>query len=229
MSDGGWRQSGSPPYWSRGDRIYWRYRRQGWVPGKPETVRPMTVVRDDAEGLVAWLAPLTPVLEPVLKDGGSLRSGEARTAFDAANRAQARTRWQGPGILKVAPTGAPWSAWRFSTESGEPDGWYVNLEDPHVRNDGSVVSQDHVLDVLVELDRTTLRKDEDELVEAVRQGRYTAEDAAQFERDAAAVEKVAADWGSPFCDGWETWRPDPSWPVPDLLGDARWDYDLIDA
>ena len=189
----------------------------------------MTVVRDDGQGLVAWLAPSTPILEPVLADGTSLRSGDARTMFDASNRAQARARWRGPGILKVAPTGAPWSAWRFCTGSGEPDGWYVNLEDPHVRDARSIVTQDHVLDVVVELDGTTVRKDEAELVEAVRQGRYSAEQAEQFERDATAVEQVVAAWGAPFSAGWETWRPNPSWPLPALPADARWDYDLDDA
>ena len=47
------RSSGAPPYWASGSVILWRYRRI--VPGYvgPETLRPMTVVQDDAAGLVA--------------------------------------------------------------------------------------------------------------------------------------------------------------------------------
>ena len=32
----------------------------------------------------------------------------------------------------------------------------------------------------------------------------------------AEVEGVIRAWGSPFCDGWETFTPDPGWPVPAL-------------
>jgi hypothetical protein len=49
-------------------------------------------------------------------------------------------------------------------------------------------------------------------------------DAAQAARvrDAgrAAVEVIRA-WGTPFSDGWEDWRPDPGWTVPELPAD--WD------
>jgi len=71
-----------------------------------------------------------------------------------------------------------------------------------------------MLDVEVGTDRTHHRKDVDELAEAVRQGRYTPEQAAGIEAEAAEVEAVVDAWHSPFCDGWETFRPDPAWPVP---------------
>jgi predicted homoserine dehydrogenase-like protein len=72
----------------------------------------------------------------------------------------------------------------------------------------------------VETDRTHRRKDVDELAEAVRQGRYTVQEAAMIEAAAAEVEAVVEAWGSPFCDGWETFRPDPAWPVPRLPAGA---------
>jgi hypothetical protein len=31
-------------------------------------------------------------------------------------------------------------------------------------------------------------------------------------------------WASPFCDGWEHWRPDESWPIPELPADAIRDF-----
>ena len=40
--------------------VRWHYRRPGWSAGDAETVTPVTVVRDDAAGLVAWLAVGTP-------------------------------------------------------------------------------------------------------------------------------------------------------------------------
>lgn len=204
--------------------MLWRYRRI--VPGYvgPETVRPMTVVRDDARGLVAWLARGTEILRPVLPDGGELRSLPLIDMFRAA-RALRRDRWVGQGILKLAPTGVPWSIWCFWTDQWSFNGWYVNLEDPHHRDEGSIATQDHVLDLWVAPDRSVLWKDDDELEACVVAGRYTAQQAAAFRADARVVEGLVARWDTPFSDRWEEWRPDPTWRVPDLPDGLTWDYD----
>lgn len=217
------RPSGTPPYWPPGRQIQWRYRRI--VPGYvgPETTRPMTVVDDDATRLVAWLAPGTSVLRPVLPDGSELRSVPAVDMF-VAERALRRDRWQGTGILKVAPTGEPWSVWCFWNADGSFRGWYVNLEDAHQRDGDSVATQDHVLDLWIEPDRTVRWKDEDELEAAVVAGRFSADDAERFRTDARVVEEMVAAWSAPFCDGWESWRPDPAWPVPELPAEASWQF-----
>ena len=178
----------------------------------------MRVVRDDSHGLVAWLPGGTPLLRPVLADGRDLRSVPVAERFDVDRhgRANRLDTWQGHGILKVAPAGMPWSAWVFWGDDGAFRGWYVNLESVHTRHDHEVVTQDHVLDLVVHPDHSVTRKDEDELAAAVRSGRFSASEAAAIEGDAAAVEDVVRRWGSPFCDGWETWAPDPTWPLPEL-------------
>ena len=218
------RPSGEPPYWVPGIPILWRYRRI--VPGYvgPETLRPVTVVSDAASALVAWLAPGTPLLRPVLPDGRELRSVPAVEMF-RAERAMRRDRWQGTKVLKVAPTGVPWSVWHFWNADWSFRGWYVNLEDAHVRDEISVASQDHVLDLWVEPDRHVRWKDEDELEAAVEAGRYSATDAERFRPDARMVEQLVARWESPFADGWEDWRPDPEWPIPGLPDGISWDFD----
>lgn len=218
------RPSGTPPYWAPGTQIQWRYRRI--VPGYvgPETQRPVTVVRDDASALVAWLAPGTPMLRPVLPDGRELRSVPAIEMF-RAGRALRRDVWLGNGILMIAPTGRPWSVWCFWKDGWDFHGWYVNLEDPHQRDSSSIATQDHVLDLWVEPDRTVRWKDEDELEAAVAAGRYSASDAEGFRVNAESVEEAIGRWSSPFCDGWELWRPDPSWPVPELPDGLTWDFD----
>ena len=106
--------------------------------------------------------------------------------------------------------------WLFWDDDWEFRGWYVNLEDPHERIDHAVVTQDHILDVVVRPDRTTQRKDEDELDSAVASGRHDSAAAERFRGNAAAAEDVVRRWGSPFCDRWEDWRPDPGWPTPQL-------------
>lgn len=203
------------PHWPPGTEILWRYNRSG---SAVESVRPMRVVRDDAAGLVAWLAPGTLVLRPALADGAELRSIPMAERFDYPRhgRATRLDTWRGQGVIKVAPAAAPWSVWLFWSQDWDFRGWYINLEDPHERVDHSVVTQDHVLDVVVQPDRTTQRKDEDELESAVVGGRYSAAAAERFRANAAAAEDVVRRWGSPFCDHWEDWRPDQGWPVPPL-------------
>ena len=243
LGEGPLRPSGDAPFWQPGEHIWWVYRRPGWRLGDSQTVHPMTVVRDDADGLVAWLAGDTPVLWPRLRDRESVDPAQVRVMFDAP-RIQARARWSGYGTLRIAPTGKPWLVWVFWWPDGRHKDFYVNLEEPHRRDDRSVVTGDRVLDVVVDHGEyglaharpgaralgpdewTHWRKDTDELAEAVRRGRYTAEQAAEFERTAADVEAVVDGWGSPFCDGWEHWRPDPAWPVPALPGHVAFDLDL---
>lgn len=214
------RPSGEPPFFAPGSQILWRYRRLTGEPGQPETVRPVTVVRDDADALVAWLAPQTPVLRAVLSDGRDIRDAPLHQRFLHA-RSSKHDVWHGTGILKIAPTGVPWSVWVFWDADWNHLFWYINLEDVHVRDDTGIRTQDHALDVVVRPDGTTEWKDEDELEAAVEAGRFTAAQAAEFENDARAAEKVVARWGSPFCDDWPDWRPDPSWPLPALPDELR--------
>jgi predicted RNA-binding protein associated with RNAse of E/G family len=189
----------------------WRW---GDVTG-PHFAEPVTVVRDDADGLVVWLAAGTPVLRKARADGLGIREDKA-TMF-TAEVVQAETTWQGHDVLRIAPTGRAWSVWvNFSEVTHEFVGWYVNIEDPHTRDSGATYTRDRVLDLWVEPDRSHGRKDEDELVEAVRQGLYDEATAAWVTEVADEVEEIIEAWGAPFCDGWESFRPDPAWPIPDL-------------
>lgn len=84
----------------------WRYRDHAWAPGRPETVSPMRVVRDDERGLVAWLAPETPQLTKRHPDGSDLRDVPIGERYvREPHRVQARSRWRGAGILRIAPAG----------------------------------------------------------------------------------------------------------------------------
>lgn len=218
------RPSGGPPYWPAGTQIMWR---EGDGPlgtgatvvdtSVPHFAQPLTVVCDDAGALVGWLPTGTPVLRAARADGLGKRD-DPRTLF-TADLVQERGVHACFDQLRVAPTGRPWSVWVFFTEgTGEFAGWYVNLERPHVRDEHAVYTSDHVLDLVIEPDRSMVRKDEDELTIAVEQGVFDAAAAAAIEADAAAVEALVAGWGSPFCDGWERFRPDPAWPFPTLPG-----------
>ncbi|QDE35307.1 DUF402 domain-containing protein [Microbacterium foliorum] len=217
----GVRPMGEAPFLAPGDQISWHYRKPGWQPGDASTITPVRVVRDDERGLVAWLAPGT------LQEGQGTPAGErVRTVPLERRWLEPRSRiieeWWGNGILRIAPAGAAWSVWLFWSEADGSDwqfaGWYVNLENAHLRTDRDTYSSDHILDVEIEPDGRVHLKDEDELIAAVEQGRLTSEQAAQIERhaDAAIASFRDGDW--PFAEEWRDWRPDPSWSVPELMG-----------
>jgi hypothetical protein len=181
--------------------------------GLPHFATPVTVVRDDADGLVVWVRTGTPVVRAARADGRDKRA-DARTLFTTAIVHDFGVHACYDQV-RVVPTGRSWSAWALFVEgSGQFTGWYVNLERPHVRDAGAVYTSDHVLDLWIEPDHTMVRKDEDELVHAVVQGVFDDATAAAIEADCVEVEAVVAAWGAPFCDGWEMFRPDPAWPVP---------------
>jgi hypothetical protein len=202
-------------YWRPGTTIEWIYEGTGRFSQLPN-VRPMTVVRHDQDGLVAWLAPGTPLIKPVLTDGREMRYAGPEGMF-TEDRVLKLDIWHGTGILKVSPTGKPWSIWHFWAADDTFLGWYVNLEEEHRRDVAArrTSSVDHVLDLWIHPDRRIEWKDEDELEGAVTTGRFTAAEAKRITNDAhLAVREIEA-WGSPFADNWKDWRPDPSLRLPE--------------
>jgi hypothetical protein len=212
---------GAGPFLEVGEQIDWHYRKPGWQPGDPSYIAPMRVVRDDERGLVAWLAPGTLVEGQGAADGRQVRTVPLERRW-LEPRMRIAQEWRGNGNLRIAPAGLPWSIWLFWSDATGADwafaGWYVNLENAHLRTDHDTYSSDHVLDVEIAADGSISLKDEDELVAAIEQGRLTAEQAAQIERhaDAAIASFHAGDW--PFDAEWRDWRPDPAWTVPELAG-----------
>ncbi|UGY93425.1 DUF402 domain-containing protein [Streptomyces gobiensis] len=204
--------------WAPGTHILWRYRANGRT--DPHICRPVTVVRDTADLLAVWMAPGTTCVKPQLADGTPVHREPLATRYTKP-RTTARSRWFGTGVLKLARPGDPWSVWLFWERGWRFKNWYVNLEEPRTRWSGGVDSEDHFLDIDVYPDRTWRWRDEDEFAQAQRAGLMDAAQARQVRAAGrAAVAEIRA-WGSPYADGWEHWRPDPSWRVPRLPRD--WD------
>ncbi|KQX71226.1 MULTISPECIES: DUF402 domain-containing protein [unclassified Streptomyces] len=209
---------GAAAFWEPGSRILWRYRENGG--SNFHIARPVTVVRDDEELLAVWLAPGTQCVKPVLADGTPPHQEPLHTRYTKP-RTVARGRWLGTGVLKVARPGEPWSVWLFWDQGWKFKNWYVNLETPLARWDGGVDSEDHFLDICVYPDRSWGLRDEDEFAQAQQDGLMDRAVAEQVrEAGSRAVEVIRA-WGPPFSEGWQHWRPDPSWAVPLLPED--WD------
>ena len=107
-------------------------------------------------------------------------------------------------VLYIPPRTSGESDWSF-------EDWYVNLQAPYVRSRLGFDTRDHQLDIVVAPEGTWRWKDEDHLALGTRLGVFTPEEAAEIR---AEGEHVIADW--PFPTGWEDWRPDPAWPIPQL-------------
>ncbi|MFK4071278.1 DUF402 domain-containing protein [Streptomyces sp. NPDC029674] len=216
--DGKTAAGGGVVRWAPGDHILWRYRENSGH--RVHICRPVTVVRDTDELLAVWMAPGTECVRPVIADGTPLHREPLATRYTKP-RVVRRDRWSGTGILKLARPGDPWSVWLFWDPGWTFKNWYVNLEEPRARWAGGVDSEDHFLDISVRPDRSWRWHDEDEFAQARRVGLMDAEKAADVRAAGRAALDVIADWGAPFSDGWQHWRPDPSWVVPALPDD--WD------
>jgi hypothetical protein len=210
------RPSGAPPYWSQGQVLTWHWGR---------SIEPLRVVRDDERGLVAWLSRASEVMVASPLDGRGLRDRPLAERVHVAYEMRLRT-WRGPGILRVAPTGKPWSLWYFCDDEGAFEGYYVNIELPHERPvDGSprLHTRDLTLDLWLEEGEGGLDvwlKDEDELEAVVAGGRSTPEQGMAIRAigDQAAYELGhLRSW--PLDEGWESWRPPPEWDEPLALPD----------
>lgn len=180
------------------------------------------VVRDDAEGLVAWIPTGSSRLGKIAVDGRASRSEiplAERFSFSWQMREGA---WRGPGIIRHAPTGQPWSPWWFFDEQLTFSGLYVNLETPHRRpvdGDARTHSRDLALDFWIEPAADGCHelwvKDEDELDAATTAGRFTTE---QREAVLAVGEWAARAFfdAGPCFTPWDTFEPTPEQnePVP---------------
>lgn len=209
------------PRWQPGDQIMWTYVNSDF-PGLVDQ-RPVTVVADDDRHLAVWLAPGSRMLHQVIADGSPIRSLDGSDRFTAP-RAQAIRDWAGGGILAVFQPQVMYSVWFFETESKRRDSYYVNIEIPYIRTDQGIETADLVLDILVGADSSYRYKDEDELQFAREAGLFSDGDIAEIRQAAAdAVADVTA-WRFPFDAGYESFQPDPAWPIPALPLDASWTF-----
>ena len=93
-------------------------------------------------------------------------------------------------------------------------GWYVNLQEPFRRTVNGYDTQDLELDLWVPVDGPWKWKDEQLLEQRVREGRFTAEQAAVAHAEGRRV-AVELDAGHRWWDeAWAGWKPDPTWPTP---------------
>jgi len=184
-------------FWEPGEEVVWR---ETWH-GRTYAAFPVRVVVDDEEKTAVYVA-----------EGTRFAFPRGSWPFEGEHPWKGRGTWTGHGVLVVHRPGAAHTIWHFWKEPGRAfAGWYVNLQAPFVRDGREFDTNDNELDIRIEPDGSWSWKDEERMADWVRQGRFTPDDVAAIR---AEGERVLAEW--PFPTGWEDWRPDPSWPVPEL-------------
>lgn len=194
-------------HWQAGDCVTLRYLTRD---GRPGMAWPFTVVQD-TEDLVALFIPAG----SVYKRWGADADGR-RALVDAA--------WRDDVLRLMFPDHgySVWLFWRVIEGTRRLAYFYVNMEEPFRRSEIGFDTNDHMLDIVVEPDLSAWRwKDSEEFDARVTGGIYGTEFAAALRAEAEGVVACIEQHGSPFCDGWPAWLPDPSWQAPVLS--PRWD------
>jgi hypothetical protein len=170
------------------------------------------VIDMDDNSLVAYLPPESP--------GASMGRDADGRYLERWVRGDPPVRhaWRFHHVLKLLQPTSRHTLELFWDTGWTFKGWYVNLQSPLVESPLGFDTTDHALDVTVRPDGVWQWKDEDDFEEAQRLGVFSPAEAAEVR---AEGERVIARLPELIPTGWEAWRPDPAWSVPELP--ANWD------
>jgi hypothetical protein len=200
----------SEVHWQVGETIALRY----FPNDKLRWVKPVRVIEDSDEVIALFLAVNTIIRKPVHPESGR----EIDRSLSYAERFSighvlGDGIWDRTSVLMLTRPGAAHSWWAFwGEETWDFLAWYVNLQAPLARTTIGFDTEDHVLDLVIEPDLSTYQwKDEHELVDAVRVGRFTEEQARKIRAEGERAIEALQSRAWPLRQGWEDWRPDPTW------------------
>ncbi len=186
--------------------------------GKIVAGLPMTVVLDSGKVLVLFLAAGTPIKVPSTypkREGKPVPETKGMSHLPIGDWELVDDIWTND-LVRIMYSGdqhsyyATWKEGYFSH-------WYVNLESAYRRTPIGIDFEDHILDIRIQADLITWEwKDEDELVEAVTLGLISQAQAdSTREEGLRAIKRLEAK-SPPFHEGWEDWKPDPTWTIPEF-------------
>jgi hypothetical protein len=186
--------------------------------GKVWSAQPVSIVQDKPDLLALYMADGSISKMPVKVNGGRVKASDR-----LASRWLLKDRdWNQSSYLRLNIPGSIYSVlvfWKAADRSFQR--WYINLEDPLRRTSRGFEFLDQWLDVIIEPDLSSWHwKDEDEFQEAIELGLISSERAVVLRTEGERMANWIQSGKSPF-NGWEKWRPDPSWKIPVLPAD--WD------
>ena len=179
--------------------------------GQVWTARPMILVQD-ADLIVLYWVPGTSWMR-----ARSHQDGEVSVVDRKMHNWKLHNDiWRGAGALRLSIPGAKYSVLIFCNVDGTLSNWYINLEYPLKRTKHGFDYIDMILDIIIESDLKTWRwKDEEEFQDAQNLGLISPKEAKMFRTEGLKALKLLQSAKSGF-NGWEHWKPDPSWKIPIL-------------
>ena len=206
-------------YWKPSDQIV-QYEMLGRGIG---LARPVTVVYDGPGYIALYSHPRTQVVTRGVDNYRSLSLPERIDLrvrmLDASVGDFREVTAPDNHVLTLTPDDSWHSVMLFWSSNWRFNCWYVNLQSPLRRVRHGVQFHDLALDIVVQLDMSWSWKDEDEFEALASRGLLSADEVSAVRAEADRVVRRIESLGPPFCDGWEQWRPDPRWPVPQLPND----------
>lgn len=201
--------------WSAGDSIVLREVRQGRV----WSAKPVIVVRDAPNIIALYIKPGIQWKQPCALDGRRV----GVTDVESETWVLRDRTWTGGGALLLHTPGTGHALLGFYDEAQAAlVNWYLNLQEPLRRTVSGFDYLDQWLDLVIRPDRQSwFWKDKDEFAEAQARGLIDKRAAAAIRAEGARALALLREGRSPYAIGWQTWRPEVSWTVPQLP--AGWD------
>ncbi len=179
-----------------------------------------TVDHDDERSTAVYIAPGTPEKQVRLAAGSFVPRVVPPGFFERTPVTMEEGVYGGgPSLIVWRPGRSHAVHVHWRVETWEPDGFYVNLQEPMTETSAGFETTDQFLDIVVDADFNWHWKDEDELEEAVTVGRFTVAEAeaVRIEGERVVVDIEARRW--PFDGSFDDWRPDQSGSIPPLSDD----------
>ena len=186
--------------------------------------RPVTVVDDGSSHIVLYSHPGTRMVTRGIENYRSLGLSE---------RIELRSRMLDPGVGRFRDettpdnhvlTLTPQDSWHSVMLFWSPEVAVPDLVRQFPVTDSSSASWSPASRLCARHCRTASDmswswKDEDEFEILISQGFFSDDQVSSIRAEAARLVRKIESVGSPFCDGWEHWRPDSNWPIPPLPND----------
>jgi hypothetical protein len=201
-----------------GDAVLLRYVHGGRV----SRVLPVTVVADTDEHVALFVAAGSPMKTRCGPDGVPIRRDLPYAERFSLPWRLCDGAWDASSVLMLTPARAGHSFWAVWDERWRFEVWYVNVQEALRRTQFGFDTADNVLDVVIAPDLSSWSwKDEHELEEAVRIGRFSPANAEAVRAEARRAVRTLDDRAWPFWHDWSAWRPDPAWPRAALPEDPQ--------
>ena len=187
-------------YFSTGDSIFMRE----ILNGKVWTSRPVTVVVDNENQTVTWLAPGTLIDYPIDVEHGEI----CFNMWLSGKWSLEKREFKSPGLLRIAPANANFEIFASVPEEGGVQSGYVNFQRPLKRLVDGFATMDETLDLIVDKDlENWVRRDEDELELALKMGVYTEDEVSRILGNCIEVESKLSLGEIPWDISWNNWIP----------------------